>query len=366
MTATIDRRTAMVSLAALTAGCAASSPSSSVKQRETMRRAAEAAGFQGVLLIGQGTRVDAIDAFGWADVEARVPLSTDTSFETGSISKWIAAMVVMTLVDDGQLALDAPIARYLPDYRADHAAVLTLLHLMSHSSGVPNDVITALRAGGGMLDTGDDLPAAVRRYASGDLRFAPGTQWDYSHSNWLIVKAIVERVSGRPYETLVDQVLVKPLGLAHSGMFSGDSSRIAGMAVGYTTAIGNGPPPPRRGGPVPVVLAMAGGYRSSAADLLRLMHGVLDGPVLSPASRETLMRVVRPAQHYALGGRTRLRTIAGAERPCAWEDGSNGAFRAVARRVLADGRSVVALNHTSFDHAKLGELCDVLIEAAYA
>ncbi|WP_214676479.1 serine hydrolase, partial [Escherichia coli] len=78
-----------------------------------------------------------------------------------------------------------------------------------------------------------DQMAAVRRYASGDLAFAPGTEWDYSHSNWLIAKAIVERVSGQPYAALVDRLLVRPLGLKDSGIYHGDSGAVRGMAQGY-------------------------------------------------------------------------------------------------------------------------------------
>jgi hypothetical protein len=71
-------------------------------------------------------------------------------------------------------------------------------------------------------------------------------------------------------------------------------------------------------------------------------------------------------QHYALGGRTRVELVAGQPRRAAWEDGSNGGIRLVARRVLADGVSVVVFNNTSYDNQKLGTLASGLLEAAYA
>lgn len=73
-----------------------------------------------------------------------------------------------------------------------------------------------------------------------------------------------------------------------------------------------------------------------------------------------------PDQHYALGGRVRIERIAGKEREVAWEDGSNGGFRMIARRVLADGHTVIVLNNTSFDYAALGQLGGALMEASYA
>ena len=100
--------------------------------------------------------------------------------------------------------------------------------------------------------------------------------------------------------------------------------------------------------------------------MLRLMDGVLGGSILGGASRATLMRVVMPEQRYALGGRTQVETIAGRAREAAWEDGSNGGFRLVARRVLADGASVVVFNNGSGDHRRLGVLAGALMEGVYA
>lgn len=319
--------------------------------------------FNGTVIAGCGADVLYGRALGLADPWTRTPLTLDTRFETGSVSKWIAAMVALKLVDDGKLALDAPIARWLPDYRADTGAHLTLRHLMSHSSGVPNDIQAARQSDPKTRFVELDQMEAVRRYASGDLRFAPGSGWDYSHSNWLIVKAIAERAAGRPYRDCVDAWLVRPLGLRDSGIFHGESSAVPGMAVAYA---GAAQPFERKVNPVPDYMAMAGGFYSSAPDMLRLMDGVLGGEVLSPASRAALLHVNMPDQHYALGGRTQVETIAGQAREAAREDGSNGGFRLVARRVLADGVGVVVFNNGSYDHRKLGELASAVMEAVYA
>ncbi|GAA0769314.1 beta-lactamase family protein [Ideonella azotifigens] len=320
-------------------------------------------GFNGVVLVGQGTQVLALVSTGVADAEAGLPVTAQTRFETGSMSKWVAAIVVMRLVDRGLLSLDAPITRYLPDYRPDTGARLTLRHLMSHSSGVPNDIAAARKADPSVATQVMTQAEAVRRYASGDLAFAPGTQWDYSHSNWLIVQAIAEQVGGKPYPQLVRDELTGPLGLEGSGIFSGDSAQVPGMARGYSALK---PGPQARINPIPAYMAMAGGFYSTAPDLLRLLQGVLAGPLLSPEARRTLMTTQMPDQHYALGGRIRTETIAGQPREIAWEDGSNGGFRAIARRVLADGHSVVVLNNSSDDHLLLGQMADELLAESYA
>nr|WP_308632538.1 serine hydrolase [Massilia sp. YIM B02763] len=138
-------------------------------------------------------------------------------------------------------------------------------------------------------------------------------------------------------------------------------------AVAYASATSGTAPWVRKVSAIPDYLAMAGGFYSSAPDMLRLMEGVLGGDrILTPASRATLMRVHRPAQRYALGGRTQVETIADKEREAAWEDGSNGGFRLVARRVLDDGVGVVVFNNGSYDHRRLGELASAVMEAVYA
>lgn len=320
-------------------------------------------GFNGVALVGQGARVVMVDARGVADASRHAPLTRDTIHEVGSISKWVAAIVVLHLVDRGVLDLDAPVARYLPDYRADNGARLTLRYLMSHASGVANGVNAARQANPAIRAIELDQMDAVRRYASGDLAFAPGTQWDYSHANWLIVKAVVERTTGKDYARLVDDILVRPLGLRHSGIIAGASTRPPGMAASYATLV---PEPVIKESLMPRYMAMAGGYYASAPDLLALMDGVLGGDrILKPASRTALTTVIMPDQHYALGGRTRMAMIAGRMREAAWQDGSNAGFRVLARRVLADGHSVVVMTNASFDYKALDALGTALLDASY-
>lgn len=318
--------------------------------------------FNGVVLVGHGGKIDYTESFGVADLGTGRRLTADTPFEAGSISKWIASVVVMRLVQEGRLSLDEPITSYLPDYRRDTGSKLTLRWLMSHSSGVPNQIDEAVKADPSVKRLSLDNATAVRRYASGDLRFEPGTDWDYSHSNWLIVKAIVEKVAARPYAELVRTYVTSPLALRHSGTWVGDSAQIRGMALGYASWDER---PVQRVNPVPDFLVLAGGFHASAKDMFHFMEGLFSGKVIAPTMTTTLMAVNRPDQDYALGGRTKTLDIAGALRPVAWEYGSNGAFRMLAWRVLADGHTVIVMNNTSFDHMKIGDLATRLMDASY-
>ncbi|MTW12802.1 serine hydrolase [Pseudoduganella eburnea] len=129
--------------------------------------------FNGTVVVGRGTSILFSKAIGLADPQSQTPMALGTRFEAGSVSKWVAAMIVMKMVDQGILRLDEPIKHYLPNYRADNGARLTLRHLMSHSSGVPNDLISARKADPVVAHTELEQMEAVKRYASGDLRFVP-------------------------------------------------------------------------------------------------------------------------------------------------------------------------------------------------
>lgn len=326
------------------------------------RRFVAKEGFNGVVLVGHGSKIDYVGSFGVADAGSGRALTADTPFEAGSISKWIAAMVVMRLVQQGELSLDKPISTYLPNYRRDNGAKLTLRNLMTHASGVPNDIDEAIKRDPSTRTLSLNNTKAVQRFASGDLRFEPGTDWDYSHSNWLLVKAIVEKATERDYASLVDGYLIQPLALHHSGIYSGSSSGVPGMARGYQRLAPQTEPLDK---PMPNFMVLAGGFYASANDLFVLLDGLFAGKLLSPESTHTLMAVERPAQHYALGGRTKTLTFAGKDHPVAWEYGSNGAFRMLAWRTLDDGHTVIVMNNTSFDHMKIGDLGTALMEASY-
>ena len=314
--------------------------------------------FTGVVLVARHTQVVALHVAGLADAEAGVRTTPATRYELGSITKWVASLAVLALVDQGRLALDAPITTYLPEYRGDTGARVTLHHLLTHTSGIPNAVIPALRADSTLLTATPTSAESVRRWASGDLAFAPGSRFDYAHVNWLLVRAIVERVTGQPYAEAVQALVWAPLALRASGTFAGDFTALPDAARGYATL---DPVPRRRQVPMPTFLAAAGGAGASAPDLLRLLEGVYDGPLLRPATRATLSRVAVPEEGYAYGSRVRTRTLGGRPRTVAWHTGTSGAYRTLAARVLDDGWTVLVLGNASPALAPMGALADSLL-----
>lgn len=138
--------------------------------------------------------------------------SGDAMFLLGSITKPIAITALMTLFDQGRFALDEPAQKYLPDFRGDGCDKVTIRHLLTHVSGLPDQLAAnnRLRAAHAGLD--QFVAEALRT----PLEFAPGTRYQYSSMAILLACHIAERLSGKSILDLVEQTVIRPLRLQHA------------------------------------------------------------------------------------------------------------------------------------------------------
>lgn len=311
-------------------------------------------GFQGVVALGRGGRIRTARAIGMAQVAQGIPMRMDTPLGIASISKRLTAVSVMRLVEQGGLSLDAPITTWLPDYRADVGARLTLRRLLSNSSGAPNPFRAAVEAEPALLqppyiETGE----AVRRFATGDLVFEPGARFDYVLSNWILVLAIIEAVTGQPYQEAMRALVLNPLRMTRTTLDAPPE------VMSYRTLS----PPVEWTNPRPPFLAAAGGYYSTAADLLQFAHRVYDTNFLAPTSKTVLTTVEVASDSYALGGRMRTVAIGGVEVRAAWETGNTNGYRSVLGHRLDGQGAVVILNNNAISQRTMDEFAEALLRA---
>ncbi|NYF18673.1 CubicO group peptidase (beta-lactamase class C family) [Xanthomonas sp. JAI131] len=201
-------------------------------------------------------------AAGWADREAQRPMREDTTFRLASVSKLVVATAALVLVAQGRLALDAPVARWLPWFRPalpdGRVPDISLRQLLSHSAGLgyrflePADGAHA-RAGvsDGMDNSGLSLEDNLRRLAGVPLQYAPGTGWGYSLSID-VLGAVLQAASGQALPALVRDLVTAPLGMHATAFHAEDAAR---LAVPYV----NGAPAPHRLGEGEVVAPFAEG-----------------------------------------------------------------------------------------------------------
>lgn len=324
--------------------------SSAAKDAPTVIDAwAKANGFQGVVLLARDGKVAYAHPFGIVDVEAQRPAKLDDVYGIASISKWLTTLAVLRLVEQRKLDLDRPITAWLPDYRADTGARITLRRLLSNSSGLTEQFSPAAKADPSLLTLELTGAEAVRRFASADLAFEPGAKFDYIFANWIAIYAIIEAVTGMPFADAMRMLVLEPLDLRHTG--TGPAIAAAPTTVpSYRTLS----PPERRTYDRPGFIAAAGGYFSNAQDLMQAAHRVYDKGFLSPASLRQLNTVEMP-EEYALGGRVKTLTLQGKRRTYAWETGNTAGYRSLLAHRLDTRETIVLLNNSSMAQRQLDE-----------
>ena len=199
-------------------------------------------------------------AFGVANLDAQTPITTATSFHVASISKQFTAAALFFLVDAGKVRLEDPARRFIPELPA-LAQEVTVADLLHHTSGL-RDIFPLLEAAGRppqILDIAGNLKLLA---AQSNLNFAPGTDYEYVNSDYLLLGLIVERVSGMTLADFAEKTIFGPLGMTHSA-FPGGAKHLAGAALGYSW----------RGAQfhhsIPPRVAGDGGLQSSVEDLAR-------------------------------------------------------------------------------------------------
>ena len=198
-----------------------------------------------VTLVGRHGQIVHIEAVGWADIEAKKPMRTDTIFQIMSMTKPVTGVGVMMLVEEGKLSVNDPVEKYLPEFKGQqvierHSAwqqtlrapprPITIRDLMTHTSGVsgPHGALSGLYQ---KMDV--TLADAVKAYAKDPLEFDPGTKWMYSNPGIATLGRLIEVAADMPYEQFLATRIFAPLGMKDSFIFppADKTGRIATVYV---------------------------------------------------------------------------------------------------------------------------------------
>ena len=263
-----------------------------VAETRTYLRRLEKLGFAGVVLVAKGDAPLFAEGFGLADREHGIRWTPGTVSDIGSITKQFTGAAILKLEEDGKLSVDDPITRYFQGVPADKAGI-TLHQLLTHSSGLSDP------------DIGDFDPVPLAEYLkqvfAQPLLFAPGKGYTYSNANFSLLGAILEKLSGKTYETVLRERLFLPNGMYETGytLPSWGDSR---FAQGYEADGGRWGTflerPTAADGPH-WALRANGGIHTTVYDMLRWARALLTGRVLTPASMKKLW-----APHVSEGGDT--------------------------------------------------------------
>lgn len=234
-------------------------------------------------LIAVASRGDIVylQEYGMANVELDVPVSAQTVFEIGSISKQFVSAAAMLLVEEGKLNLDDPIHQYLPDLPSEWLGV-TMRQLLNHTSGIPDyEEIRSYDVYRFRLTPEEVVQIAHSR----PMDFAPGTGWYYSNTGYFLASMIVERIEGRPLGQVLETRIFSPLGMTQTGMADPETiirHRAAGYWVNKAGKLINRNPTETSS------TLGAGGLVSTAHDLAKWDAALYGDELLSKRSRETM------------------------------------------------------------------------------
>lgn len=223
----------------------------------------------GAVVVAKNGVAIASKAAGIANKVTNAQINLDTKFNVGSLNKMFTGVAITQLAQQGKLDFKDPIIKHLPDYPNKEVAEKVTIHqLLTHTSGMGTYINDKYRAERSKLTT---VAAHFPLFVNDPLAFPPGEKFEYSNAGYMVLGAIIERVSKQDYYTCVKEHIFAPAGMTNSGFYE-PGKEIANLAVGYTKMGSDGKPTEEirantdrieiRGGP-------AGGGYSTVGDLVK-------------------------------------------------------------------------------------------------
>lgn len=291
--------------------------------------------FCGSVLVAERGKVIYKKAFGLADREWSIPNTADTKFRIASITKQFTAAVVLMLAEEGKIRLDGKVSEYLPDYRRDTGARVTIRHLLNHTSGIPPYQNVKFNE--------FDRIEFIKKFVSADLEFEPGTNYRYNNGGYSILGAIIERVTGKSYDKVISEKILQPLSMSDSG-YDDQRALVERRARGYEKTVSGY----RNAAFIDMSIPYAAGsLYSTVEDLFKWDQALFDGKLLSPKSKQLM--ITPGLGQYGFGVRISdwkigkpgqvVRTI--------WHGGGINGFSSLTLRTIENHQSVVILDNGS-------------------
>ncbi len=296
------------------------------------------------VLVARGDEVLYRGARGLADVKTGARLTPDAVFRIGSVSKQFAAAGLLKLVEAGKLSLADPLSKFVPNF--PNGKHITVLELLNHTSGV-KDYTHIAGWGDGPLDKPTNTAQLIATFKDAKPDFAPGTDWAYDNSGYVLVGAVIEAVTGQPWYVYLGRTLFEPLGMTHTG-YGADPKFAAQQVHGYSLKDGKVVPAKVISMTIP---SAAGGLVSTVDDLLKWNRALHEGRVLQSATYTQMITPVGKAVEANYGFGVERTTVQG--HLMLEHDGGIFGFESMLEYVPGQDISVVVLqNNDSNDDYK--------------
>ena len=271
--------------------------------RKTIEAEVAADRFAGAVLIVKDGKPVFSEAYGLADREHKTANTLKTRFRIGSMNKMFTAVATLQLAQAGKLDVKDPVGKYLTDYpNKDVATKVTIHELLTHTGGTGDIFGPEFESHRLELRTLQDY---VNLYGKRAPKFEPGSQWEYSNYGFILLGAIIEKVSGKSYYDYVRENIYVPAGMTSTGSDPEDKA-VSDRSIGYTKMDSSAWTPntdtlPYRG-------TSAGGGYSTVEDLVRFAEALEGHKLLDALYTEMLTsgKPGTPDRSYAYGFEDRM------------------------------------------------------------
>ncbi len=192
--------------------------------------------FNGSIMVVQDGKTVFQKSHGFANMEWNIANNAETKFRIGSITKQFTAMLIMQLKQEGKLNLQEKIITYIPWYPKENGDKITIHHLLTHSSGLPNYTESADAMND--INTHNYSPEEIaKKYCVGTLKFEPGTKFEYCNTGYYLLGLIVETLTKKRYDEVLQEKVLNPAGMKNTGM-DAPEKLLSNRASGYSYGLG--------------------------------------------------------------------------------------------------------------------------------
>lgn len=290
--------------------------------------------FNGAILVARRGTILYRKAFGKADFQTGADFTPETPSNIGSVTKQFTAMSIMILEERKKLSYDDPASTYITEFaRSAHFNKITLRHLLTHTSGMPDygDL--------GIDDSGLDQRGLIAALLNKEVSFAaPGLKYRYSNPGYALLAIVVERVSGKHFGEFLEQEIFQPIGMSSTFLYDTPKRKTARVALGYDQfgGIDDG------GGPT--AIPGDGGIYSTVDDLFKWDQALYTDRLVRQSTLSeafTPSRVQEGTSSYGFGWN--VEEVGGSK--YLWHTGSSAGFRAFIGRRLAERVTIIMLTN---------------------
>lgn len=238
--------------------------------------------FSGTVLIGKDKKILYERAVGMSDISRAIPNTSETRFAIGSITKLFTKVLILQLVEEGDLSLDDTLGIHLGDFVDPLAESVTVAQLLDHTSGFGNYFDDAgWDEANGRIGSIDDLTTFIRNET---LLFAPGAQAEYSNSGYVLLGAIIQKVTERSYEEVLQEKILEPLNMKNTA-YSIINDAQPDKAIGYFVDGASGDKKDNLS--LRLVGASDGGIFTTTEDLSRFVISLMNDEILLDNENKT-------------------------------------------------------------------------------